>query len=83
MQEIVNGNPALRRRLYTVYAIAGLILGSVQVGFSSADVGQPVALTVALAVYGFVGTAFGFQARAKTDAKPAPDHPEPRKIPGT
>ena len=82
MQELVNGNPALRRTLYTVYAIAGLILGSVQVGFSAADVGQPVALTVALAVYGFVGTAFGFTARAKTDAKPV-DPPQPKRIPGT
>ena len=82
MQEIVNGNPALRRTLYTAYAIAGLILGSTQVGFSAADVGQPVALTVALAVYGFVGTAFGFQARAKTDAKPV-DPPAPKRIPGT
>ena len=82
MQEIVQGNPQLRRILYTAYAIAGLILGSTQVGFSAADAGQPVALTVALAVYGFVGTAFGFQARAKTDAKPV-DHPDPKRIPGT
>ena len=70
MQEIVNGNPALRRTLYTVYAVAGLILGATQVGFSAAEAGQPVALTVALAVYGFLGTAFGFAARSKTDAQP-------------
>ena len=37
MQEIVNGNPALRRTLYTVYAVAGLILGATQVGFSAAS----------------------------------------------
>ena len=72
MQEIVNGNPALRRTLYTVYAVAGLILGATQVGFSAAEAGQPIALTVALAVYGFLGTAFGFAARSKTDATPAP-----------
>ncbi|HLS01433.1 MAG TPA: hypothetical protein VK054_05540, partial [Beutenbergiaceae bacterium] len=62
--------------LYTAYAIVGLILGSTQVGFSAADVGQPVALTVALAVYGFLGTAFGFTARSNTNARPVNDEPK-------
>jgi len=78
MKEIVNGNPQLRRTLYTAYAIVGLVLGATQVGFSAAEVGQPIALTVALAVYGFLGTAFGFTARANTGAQPATGHVEGR-----
>lgn len=70
MQEIVNGNPRLRRTLYTAYALIGLALGSTQVAYSAAEAGQPVWLTVALAVFAYVGTAFGFGARAKVDATP-------------
>lgn len=70
MQEIVNSNPSLRRKLYAVYGVIGIVLGATQVGFSAAEAGQPVALTVALAVFGFLGGAFGFGARAKVDAEP-------------
>lgn len=70
MHEIVNGNPRLRRTLYTVYAVVGLVVGSTQVGFSAAEASQPVALTVALAVYAYVGVAFGFAAQSKVDAAP-------------
>jgi len=70
MQEIVAGNPKLHRKLYVAYALIGLILGSTQVGFSAADAGQPVWLTVALAVFAYVGVAFGFAAQSKVDAEP-------------
>ncbi|MGC0143465.1 hypothetical protein [Pseudactinotalea sp. Z1732] len=72
MQEIVQGNPKLRRVLYAAYAIVGLGLGSTQVGFSAAETGQPMWLTVALAVFAYVGVAFGFAAQSKVDATPAP-----------
>ena len=55
---------AVRRPLYVTYALTGLSLGAVQVGFSSAGEGQPVWLTVALSVYAFIGTGFGFTASA-------------------
>ena len=70
MQEIVNGNPKLRKGLYTGYAVVGVLLGAIQVGMSAAETGQPTWLTVALAVYAFLGTAFGFSARSKVDAAP-------------
>lgn len=70
MQEIVNSNPTLRKRLYGVYALAGLLLGSTQVGYAAAEAGQPVWLTVALAVYAYVGVAFGFAAQSKVAARP-------------
>lgn len=58
--------PKVRKPVYAVYAIIGLILGATQVGFSAAEAGQPVWLTVALAVFAFVGTALGFTAASNT-----------------
>lgn len=70
MQEIVDANPSLRRKVYTAYALIGFVLGAIQVGVAAAETGQPVWLTVAFAVFGFAGTAFGFGARSKVDATP-------------
>jgi CHASE2 domain-containing sensor protein len=52
---------------YVVYAVLGLILGAVQVGYASAQAGQPVWLTVAFPVFAFLGAGFGFTANANTD----------------
>ena len=60
--------PAYRLRAYQVFALVGVVLGAVQVGFAAADTGQPVALTVALAVYAFVGGALGLTAEHHTPA---------------
>lgn len=65
--------PAIRSKVYAVYAILGLILGATQVGFAAAEAGQPVWLTVALAVYAFVGGALGFVAQANTPSEPRLD----------
>ena len=59
--------PKIRKPLYAIYAVIGLVLGGTQVGFSAAELGQPVWLTVALAVFAFVGTALGFTASANTN----------------
>lgn len=58
--------PEVRKPIYAIYAVLGLILGATQVAFSAAEAGQPVQLTVALAVYAFVGTALGFTAASNT-----------------
>lgn len=55
-----------RRRVYAGYAWLGLGIGATQVGYSAASVDQPVALTVALAVYAFVGGAIGAAAASNT-----------------
>ncbi|OJU44468.1 MAG: hypothetical protein BGN98_13875 [Microbacterium sp. 69-7] len=55
-----------RKPLYRIYALLGLALGATQVGFASADAGQPIWLTVSLAVFAFVGTGFGFVAQRNT-----------------
>lgn len=62
--------PQIRSKVYAVYAVLGLVLGATQVGFAAAETGQPVALTVALAVYAFVGGALGFVAQANTPNDP-------------
>lgn len=60
--------PAKHRKIaYAAYAVIGVILGAIQVGYGAAEAGQPVALTVALAVYAFLGGAIGITAGANTD----------------
>lgn len=58
--------PAVRRVLYVVSFIVGLVLGGCQVGFASADASQPTWLTVALAVYAFAGAYLGITAATNT-----------------
>ena len=58
----------VRQAAYAVYALLGVVIGAVQVGFASAELGQPVWLTVSLAVYAFLGTAFGIVAVGNTVA---------------
>lgn len=53
-----------RRKFYVTYAIIGVIIGGTQVALASAELGQPIWLASALAVYAFLGTAFGFTASA-------------------
>lgn len=57
-----------RATLYTIYAVLALMLGATQVGFASADAGQPPWLTVTMAVFVFVGAGLGFTATANTPA---------------
>lgn len=58
-----------RKRVYAVYAVIGVILGAVQVGFGAAEAGQPDWLTVSLAVYAFLGGAVGVTAVQNTPAR--------------
>lgn len=60
---------ATRSKIYIGYALLGLTIGAIQVGYSAAGAGQPVWLAVSIAVFAFVGTAFGFTASANTPAR--------------
>ena len=73
MQEIVNGNPRLRKILYTAYAIIGFVLGSVQIAYSTAEYATPLWLAVALAVFAYAGVQIGVTARSKVSALPVND----------
>lgn len=61
----------VRKTVYGVWALVGLVVGGTQVGYLAAG-DQPLWLTVALAVYGFVSTAIGATAAANTNVKHAP-----------
>jgi len=62
--------PRVRAIAYQVYAALGLLIGATQVGFSAAELGQPVWLTVALAVFAFLGVALGMTAASNTQVDP-------------
>ena len=55
-----------RKDVYATYAVLGVVIGGTQVGFAAAEAGQPVWLTVTLAVYAFVGGAVGLTATSHT-----------------
>jgi hypothetical protein len=58
---------AARKKVYAIYALVGVVLGALQVAYLNIA-GQPQWLTVALAVYGFLGTALGATAASNTPA---------------
>lgn len=59
-------DPKLRQLAYRVTAALGLALGATQVGFLTAGANQPLWLTVALGVYGFLATGMGVTAASNT-----------------
>jgi hypothetical protein len=60
-----------RKALYAGYAFLGLGLGATQVAYSAAGAGQPVWLTVTLAVFAFIGTGLGFTAASNVGTTPS------------
>lgn len=55
----------VRRGLYVTFAIVGIVLGAIQVGYAAVpDINTPTWLIVALAVYASLGTPFGALALA-------------------
>lgn len=72
-----------RLTIYLILAIIGLTLGAAQVGYASIEAAQPDWLTIALAVYAFLGGGLGFTAAThtgpgETDLTPPSDDYEPR-----
>ena len=65
--------PNVRKIAYAIYGLIGVGLGATQVGFSAAELSQPVWLVVAMAVFGFIGGAFGVTAASNTPSKVVPD----------
>ena len=59
-------NPTTRKTAYYIYGLIGVAIGAIQVGYSAAELGQPTWLTVALAVFSFIGAAFGITAGQNT-----------------
>jgi len=63
--------PKIRKIAYYVFALVGVSLGATVAGFTAAATAIPMALKVALAVYSYLGIAFGFTAAANV----APEKP--------
>ena len=65
----------IRQAVYLVYTVVALICGALQVAYSSGGWGQPVWLTVGVAVLSFLGGALGFTAASNvTPDAPGPEH---------
>src|SRR5699024_6787008 len=58
--------PTTRRTAYYIYGLIGVAIGAIQLRSSAADLGQPTGRTVALAVFSFIGAAFGITAGQNT-----------------
>ena len=57
-----------RKPIYGAFAVAGVIIGAIQVGIAAIGAENPDWLLVVLAVFPFVAGAVGFTASANTDA---------------
>ncbi|MBM7052211.1 hypothetical protein [Rothia sp. ZJ1223] len=64
-------SPRARQVVYALYALGSVILGAVQVGYSAGQYEQPVWLTIATAVWVFLGGSQGLLALLNT-APPLP-----------
>jgi hypothetical protein len=66
-------SPNIRQTAYVAYTVVALISGALQVAYSAGGWGQPVWLTVGVAVLAFLGGALGFTAASNVK----PDAPAP------
>ncbi|MFW0120268.1 hypothetical protein ACN08Y_10180 [Rothia sp. P5764] len=55
-----------RRWVYALYALGSVILGAIQVGYSAGGFTHPIWLTIATAVWVFLGGSQGLLALLKT-----------------
>lgn len=58
--------PRARRWVYALYALGSVALGAIQVGYSAGGFEHPVWLTIATAVWVFLGGSQGLLALLKT-----------------
>lgn len=61
-----------RKPIYGAFAVAGVVIGAIQVGIAATGDANPEWLAVALAVFPFVAGAVGFTASANTNQEHAP-----------
>lgn len=58
---------AWRKHIYGAFAVAGVIIGAIQVGIAATGDANPEWLLVTLAVFPFLAGAIGFTASANTN----------------
>lgn len=59
----LEGQPALRKKVYTVFWLVGLALGAMAAFFGASNDKAPDWLVPTTAAYAFVGAAVGFTAQ--------------------
>lgn len=62
---------AWRKPIYGAFAVAGVIIGAIQVGIAATGDANPEWLLVTLAVFPFLAGAIGFTAAANTTPEEA------------
>ena len=67
----VISNPAVRKAIYSVYVIALVVVGALQVAFATLEGPAPQWLTITLAVLAYLGVPVGGLALANTSNVPA------------
>lgn len=67
----------VRRTVYIVLSVVGLLVGAAQVGYAAVEVSPPDWLTIALAVVPFIAAGVGFTAA--THVRPSAAHDDPPK----
>jgi hypothetical protein len=55
-------SPSIRQKIYVIYALIGVILGAIQIAYSSLQLTQPPWLVAVLAIFAFVGGPLGLTA---------------------
>ena len=58
---------AWRKPIYGAFAVAGVVIGAIQVGIAAIGAANPEWLLVVLAVFPFLAGAVGFTASANTN----------------
>ena len=71
--------PRARSIMYLIWSLGSLSLGAGQVGFSTAEITQPVWLSVSIAVWAFVGAGLGLAAMSNVNVG-APEVRDPEII---
>ena len=66
---------AWRFPMYLIFGLVGLGLTATQAGYSAAQLGQPIWLTVSFAVFGVLAAGFGLTAAGNIN-KPDDDAPK-------
>jgi hypothetical protein len=61
---------SLRLKIYLVFSLVGIAIGGIQVGYSTAELPQPLWLKISVAVFSFLGVAVGYTAASHVPSIP-------------
>jgi hypothetical protein len=68
---------SLRLKIYVFFALVGLAISGTEVGYSTANLPQPLWLKIAIAVFSFLSVAVGYTAASHTPNVSSVDYNSP------